>query len=120
LFMIVGRMFISVADIFTDFDAHPEKIAYSVNLMSGICTAFGAMMIAWVTIILGKLTMVGRAGTTDSSQNLALAGAGLATGLAMTFCSSIWFSAVEGEVYAMSTFFTCLTLWSMIKWYNLP
>ena len=120
LFMIVGRMFIWVADLFTDIKAHPENIAYSVNLMSGISTAFGAMMIAWVTIILGKMAMVGRGGTTDSSQNLALAGAGLATGMAMTFCSSIWFSAVEGEVYAMSTFFTCLTLWSMIKWYNLP
>ena len=120
LFMIVGRMFISVAELLTDTVAHPENIAYAVNLMSGLCTAFGAMMVCWVAMILGKMTLVGREGDTDSSQNLALAGAGLATGLAMTFASSIWFSAVEGEVYAMSTFFTCLTLWSMIKWYNLP
>ncbi len=120
LFMIIGRMFIWVAEIFTDTEANPENIAYAVNLMSGICTAFGAMMVCWVAMILGKMTFVGRNGSTDSTQNMALAGAGLVTGLATTFASSIWFSAVEGEVYAMSTFFTCFTFWSMIKWYHLP
>ena len=120
LFMIIGRMFIWVAEIFTDTEANPENIAYAINLLSGICTAFGAMMVCWVAMILGKMTLVGRNGNTDSTQNLALAGAGFVTGLATTFASSIWFSAVEGEVYAMSTFFTCFTFWSMIKWYHLP
>ncbi len=120
LFMIVARMFIWVAEIFTDTEANPQNIAYAVNLMSGICTAFVALFVCWVTMILGKMTLVGRDGSTDSSQNIALAGAGLVAGLATTFTSSIWFSAVEGEVYAMSTFFTALTLWTMIKWYSLP
>ncbi len=120
LFMIVGRMFIWVAETFTDTQAHPENIAFAVNVMSGVCTAFGAMFLAWITMILGKLAFVGREGEPDVWQNIALAGAGLAAGLAMTFSTSVWFSAVEGEVYAMSTFFTCLTMWSMIKWYNLP
>ena len=120
LFMIFARVFIWFAEIFSDTKAHPENIAYAVNVMSGVSTAFGAMFLAWITIILGKLALVGREGETDMGQNLALAGAGLVAGLAMTFASSVWFSAVEGEVYAMSTFFTCLTMWSMIKWYNLP
>ncbi len=120
LFMIVGRMFIWVAEIFTDTEAHPENIAYAVNLMSGICTAFVALFVCWITMIMGKMTLVGRNGKTDNAQNIALAGAGIVAGLATTFASSIWFSAVEGEVYAMSTFFTGLTVWSMIKWYNLP
>lgn len=120
LFMIVGRMFILVAELFTDTDANPENIAFAVNVMSGICTAFGAMFVAWVAMILGKMTLVGRDGKTDMGENIALAGTGLVAGLATTFASSIWFSAVEGEVYAMSTFFTCLTLWTTIKWYHLP
>ncbi len=120
LFMIVGRLFIWFAEIFSDTQANPENIAFAVNVMSGVCTAFGAMFLAWITMILGKLSLVGRDEETDSSQNIALAGAGLVAGLAMTFASSVWFSAVEGEVYAMSTFFTCLTMWSMIKWYYLP
>lgn len=120
LFMIVGRLFIWFAEIFSDTKAHPENIAYAVNVMSGVCTAFGAMFLSWITIILGKLAMVGRDNETDNGQNIALAGAGLVAGLCMTFATSVWFSAVEGEVYAMSTFFTCLTMWSMIKWYALP
>ncbi|MAT55819.1 MAG: membrane protein [Saprospirales bacterium] len=120
LFMLVGRMFITVAELISDTEAHPENIAYAVNVMSGIFTALGAMMVCWVTMILGKLSLVGRKGETTTAQNIALAGAGVIAGLSMTFATSIWFSAVEGEVYAMSTFFTCLTLWSMVKWYNLP
>lgn len=120
LFMIVGRMFIWMAELFTDTEAHPENIAYAVNLMSGVVTALGAMMVCWVTMMLGKMALVGRGNATDSSENIALAGAGLVAGLTMIFATSVWFSAVEGEVYAMSTFFTCLTLWSAVKWYYLP
>ncbi len=120
LFMILGRLFIWLAELFNDTEAHPEKIAFAVNVMSGISTAFGAMFLAWMTMILGKLALVSREGKPDAAQNLALAGAGLVAGMAMTFSSSVWFSAVEGEVYALSTFFTCLTMWSIIKWYHLP
>ncbi|MBK7872990.1 MAG: DUF2723 domain-containing protein, partial [Saprospiraceae bacterium] len=117
LFALIGRMFTWVADIFSD---NPENIAYAVNLMSGLCTAFAAALICWVTIMLGKLALVGRDGVLDQAQTIATAGAGVVAGLGTAFASSIWFSAVEGEVYAMSTFFTTLTLWSMIKWYSLP
>lgn len=117
LFVLIGRLFTWVAEIVSD---NPEDIAFSVNLMSSICTAFTAMFICWVTIMLGKLALVGRENETSSGQAIALAGAGVVGGLATAFCTSIWFSAVEGEVYAMSTFFTAFTLWSMIKWYSLP
>ena len=36
--------------------------------------------------------------------------------LIYTFSDSFWFSAVEGEVYAMSSFFTALVFWSILKW----
>ncbi|HMQ48309.1 MAG TPA: DUF2723 domain-containing protein [Saprospiraceae bacterium] len=117
LFMIVGRIFTWFAEVFSD---NPEDIAFAVNLMSGLCTALAASFVCWSTIILGKIALVGRSGELDGSQSIAAAGAGLAAGLATAFATSIWFSAVEGEVYAMSTFFTALTLWSMMKWYSLP
>ncbi len=117
LFMLVGRMFAWLADLFSD---NPEHIAFAVNMISAICTSFGAFLIARITMMLGKITLVGREGTTDSSQNLALTLAGIAAGLSTAFCSSIWFSAVEGEVYAMSTFFTILTVWTAMRWYLLP
>ncbi|PHN05449.1 glycosyltransferase family 117 protein [Flavilitoribacter nigricans] len=117
LFLLIGRLFTWVAEILSD---NPEDIAFAVNMMSGICSAFAAGFIAWVTMMLGKLALVGRNEETDTGQNIALAGAGLAAGLSTAFATSVWFSAVEGEVYAMSTFFTTLTLWSMIRWYTLP
>jgi hypothetical protein len=117
LFLLVGRLFAILGDAFS---SNPSGIAVAVNLMSAMCTAFAAMFIAWSTIILGKMSMVGRDGETNTATNIALGGAGLVAGLATAFCTSIWFSAVEGEVYAMSTFFTALVLWSMVKWYHLP
>ena len=117
LFLLVGRLFTWVAELFS---SNPEDIAFAVNLMSSICTAFAATFIAWTTMMLGKLTMMGRTDEPDQAQMIALAGAGLVAGLGTAFASSIWFSAVEGEVYAMSTFFTTLTLWAVMKWYHLP
>lgn len=117
LYMIVGRLFTYVAELFSD---KPENIAFSINLMSGLCSALTAMFIAWITMRLGRITLVGREKELEDGQQIVLAGAGLAAGLATAFSTSIWFSAVEGEVYAMSTFFTALTFWAVIKWYTLP
>ena len=117
LFMLIGRIFSWLADVLS---SNPENIAFAVNLMSGVCTAIGAMLIARITMLLAKMAMVGKDGETDTNQNMSLIFAGTAAGLATAFSSSIWFSAVEGEVYAMSTMFTILTLWSALKWYSLP
>lgn len=117
LFMLVGRLFTWVATIFSD---DPSSIAFSVNLMSGMFSALAAMLIAWVTMIFGKIALVGRAGETSGAQNIALGLAGIVGGLTTAFSTSVWFSAVEGEVYAMSTFFLAFTIWTAIKWYNLP
>lgn len=55
----------------------------------------------------------------DENRDIAINGAGMIAGLATAFSTSIWFSA-EGEVYAMSTMFTAMTLWAATKWYYLP
>ncbi len=117
LFVLIGRIFTWFATIFSD---DPSNIAFAVNLMSGLCTAISAMCIAWVTMLLGKMSLVGRDEEPTDGQNIALTIGGIAAGLSSAFITSIWFSAVEGEVYAMSTMFTALTLWSTIKWYHLP
>lgn len=116
LYVLIGRIFTWFAEILSD---NPSDIAFAVNLMSGLCTALAAMMICWITIMLTKLAWKGRDTETTAGENLAIAGGGLVAGLATAFSSSIWFSAVEGEVYAMSTFFTALTVWSAVKWYYL-
>lgn len=117
LFLLMGRMFTLLAELFS---SNPSDIAFAVNLFSGISTAFAAMLVCWVTMILGRLALVGRSPEITQSELIALAGAGVIAGLSTAFATSIWFSAVEGEVYALSTFFTVLTLWAMMRWYELP
>lgn len=115
LFLLVGRMFAGLASLVSD---NPSDIAFSVNLMSGMYTSLAAVAVAWMTMIFGKIALVGRKGNTDAATNLALGGAGLVAGLATAFSSSIWFSAVEGEVYSMSTCFTAFTVWAAAVWYS--
>ncbi|MBL7776312.1 MAG: DUF2723 domain-containing protein [Saprospiraceae bacterium] len=117
VFLLVGRLFAWVGSLVSD---DPAAIAHAVNLLSALSTAFGAMFICWSTTILARLALVGRSEEISPAQTIAVVGGGLVAGLAMAFASSVWFSAVEGEVYAMSTFFTCLTLWAVLKWYQLP
>lgn len=117
IFLLIGRLFTWVADIFSDNPAH---IAYSVNLLSAFSTAAAGMFVCWSTSILARLILVGRDEEPEGGKAIAAVGAGLVAGLCTAFTSSIWFSAVEGEVYAMSTFFTAMTLWATLKWYNLP
>ncbi len=116
MFMIVGHVFTTIAQALSD---DPSMIAYSVNVMSGICTAFVAMFVCWVTVILSKMTVVGRSDEMTNGQMLATLGSGFVAGLATTFATSVWFSAVEGEVYAMASFFTAIVVWAVVKWYHM-
>ncbi|OAV45744.1 DUF2723 domain-containing protein [Lewinella sp. 4G2] len=122
LFLIIGRMFAAVGDVLGG--ENQAMVAYAVNLVSGICTAFAAAFVAWMTMHLSRYTILGREEEVKlelgSGQNIAVAASGLVAGLATAFSTSIWFSAVEGEVYAMSLFFTCLTAWAVVKWYCRP
>ncbi len=117
LFLLVGRLFAWIGEIFS---SDPSTIAFMVNLMSGICTAFAATFVAWSTGMLAKLAWLGRATVPNTDQSIVLNVAAIVAGLSTAFITSVWFSAVEGEVYAMSTFFTAMTVWAIIKFYYLP
>jgi hypothetical protein len=119
LFLLIGRIFAGLGSLLSD---DPALIAAFVNGMSALCTAFGATFVAWTTIRLGLLSLTGRdarAGV-GGGQVIAVAGGGLVAGLAAAFTTSVWFSAVEGEVYAMSFFFTCMTVWAAVRYYTTP
>ena len=117
LFLIVGRLFAWVGDLISD---DPATIAWAVNFMSAVCTAFAAYFVAQTTGRLGRLALVGPGRVATAGEGIALGMAALVAGLATAFATSIWFSAVEGEVYAMSTLFTTMTFWAMVRWYELP
>jgi tetratricopeptide (TPR) repeat protein len=115
LFLMIGRMFAFVADTFS---ADKANIAYALNVMSGLCTAALVMFVFWSTTILSRLSLVGYGKPVeDMGDRLAILGSGVVAALATTFTTSVWFSAVEGEVYAMSSGFTGLVIWAALRWY---
>jgi len=119
LFLMIGRFFSVIAETFTDTESNPANIAYALNMLSGICTAFLVLFIFWTTTILARLAIMKDNKTlpTEMGDILAILGAGTVAGLSTTFATSVWFSAVEGEVYAMSGFFTGLVVWAAMRWY---
>ncbi len=116
LFLLIGRMFTWVASLVS---TNPAYIAFSVNIMSAICSALAAMFICWTTLIIARLIDDGRDYENRHNESWTILGTGLISGLAAGYITTTWFSAVEGEVYSMSTMFTAMTVWAAFKWYYL-
>jgi hypothetical protein len=51
-----------------------------------------------------------------TGEAVAVIGAALIASACATCLDSLWFSAVEGEVYALSQFFLALIVWAILKW----
>ena len=92
-----------------------EMHAFWVNMLSVLSSAFTILFLFWtITALAKKLAL--KSGDLDDAKVYAIIGAGIVGGLAYTFSDSFWFSAVEGEVYAMSSFFTAAAFWAVLKW----
>jgi len=110
VFLMIGRLFTLLSF------GNVEMIAVMVNFMSALCSAFAMLFLFWSITHLARRAMVNNAKTFDKGTAIAILGSGVVGALAGTFCDSIWFSAVEAEVYSMSLFFTALVVWLMLKW----
>jgi len=109
LFLLLGRLFSMLA-----FNQTGE-IAYMVNLMSVLSGAFTSMFICWITMAFAKKGLED-ASLPEHTKIILLVLAGIVAGMSCTFADSIWWNAVEAEVYAMSSFFTAIVVWLMIMW----
>ena len=93
--------------------------AVAVNAMNGICSAL-TIFFLYLTIVFFAKRVIrpSEDGTYSVAKTIAIFGSGAVGALAYCFSDTFWFSAVEGEVYAMSSLFTALVFWAMIKWYE--
>lgn len=107
-----------IARFFTMFGDNLHA-AVMVNVMSAICSAL-TIFFLYLTIVFFVKRMVGRKedGHYSVADAVAVFGSGAVGALAYCFSDTFWFSAVEGEVYAMSSLFTAVVFWSMTKWYE--
>jgi hypothetical protein len=109
LFLMIGR----IATLFSLGDA--SKAAMMMNALSAICSGFAIMFLFWTITHLVKRVYAG----SDELQSVhvpAILGSGIIGALAYTFSDTFWFSAVEGELYALSSLVTGLVFWGMLKW----
>ncbi|MCL2028356.1 MAG: DUF2723 domain-containing protein [Bacteroidales bacterium] len=93
----------------------PLLAGFMVNVMSALASGFSILFLFWSITLLGK-KLVLKNGEMTSAKMWTIFGAGIVGGMAYCFSDSFWFSAVEGEVYALSSFFTAITFWAILKW----
>lgn len=110
LFVLIGRFFIIL------FGDNGMTAANAVNFMSALASAATILFLFWTITHFARKMMVSTGEQLTSHQTFATMAAGAVGALAYTFSDSFWFSAVEGEVYALSSFFTALVFWAILKW----
>lgn len=108
-FQIIGR----IATLFAGGDV--TKMAFCVNCMSAVCSGLTIMFLYFTIVRLARKLFV-KQGEINLPRAIAIIGAAMVGALTYTFSDTFWFSAVEGEVYAMSSFFTALVFWCILKW----
>jgi flagellar biogenesis protein FliO len=109
LFMLLGRLF-------SLFTTDAENVAVWINRMSAVSSSATILFMFWSITLLVKKMAQKTSRELNNGQIIAIIGSGLVGSLAYTFTDSFWFSAVEGEVYAMSSLFTALIFWAILKW----
>lgn len=108
LFVLIGRLFMA------PFDA--QHAATGINLMSALASGFTILFLFWTITHFAKKLVAKNNIVPSTQQTISIIAAGVIGALAYTFSDSFWYSAVEGEVYSLSSFFTALLFWGILKW----
>ena len=111
-FMLIGRFF-------SLFASDPTQVALMINTLSALASAFTILFLFWTITHLARKIIPKREDEYTLAHYVGILGAGMVGALAYTFSDTFWFSAVEGEVYALSSLFTALVFWLILKWEEL-
>ncbi len=107
-FMLLGRLF--------SFFASPENVAVWINTLSAFSSSATVLFMFWsLTMIIKRISLLDKKELSKGDQ-IAIFGGAFVGAMAYTFTESFWFSAVEGEVYAMASLFTAIIFWAILKW----
>lgn len=106
-FMILGRLFTLL---------NPSNPVVMVNFMSALMSSFCVMFLYFTITLVAKKLLLKEGEEFSLASIIAIVGAGAVGALACSFSDTMWFSAVEGEVYASSMFFISIVLWAVVKW----
>ena len=112
-------VFMLAANLFSQLASDPSHVALMVNLLSALLSA-GCIFFLFLTVthLSRKLICPISNGEMSIPQVITTEACGVVGALAYTFSDTFWFSAVEAEVYAFSSFLTALMFWLILKWEN--
>jgi Protein of unknown function (DUF2723) len=110
LFVLMGRFFIIL------FGDNPSTAAKGVNFMSALASGFTILFLFWSITHFARRVVQKKDSALTGQMIFTIMSAGVVGALAYTFSDSFWYSAVEGEVYGSSAFFTALVFWAVLKW----
>ncbi|PWU03683.1 MAG: DUF2723 domain-containing protein [Bacteroidetes bacterium] len=110
LFVLLGRIFIILSG------DNPMFAAKAVNGLSAFASGFTILFLFWSITHFAKKIVLQKNKELTRMQVFTIMSAGAVGALAYTFSDSFWFSAVEGEVYGLSSFFTAIVFWCALKW----
>ena len=113
IFMLAARFFVTI------FGNNIANAAVAVNSMSALLSAATILLLFWtITHLVRRLIVRDDADSISPWKMAIIFGGGICGALAYTWSDTFWFSAVEGEVYAFSSFCTALVFWLILKWEN--
>lgn len=109
-FLLINRLFSFLA--FGDV----LKVAWWINFQSAFMSALTILFLYWTIVMLGMKIIKPKKEGYSLKDKILLFGSAAVGALAYTFSDTFWFSAVEAEVYAMSSAITALVFWAILKW----
>ena len=110
LYLMIGKLFSLLAGV------DVTKVAYWVNFVSVISSGATIMFLFWTINAIALKLIKLENGKMTGIQLFTVIAAGTVGALAYTFSDTFWFSAVEAEVYAISTLCTAIVFWAALKW----
>ena len=100
-----------VGNLFTQFASDATQVSRMVNFLNALLSAGCILFLFWSITRLVRYLLKEEKGELSITDVIIILGA-----LAYTFSDTFWFSAVEGEVYAFSSFLTALVFWMILRW----
>jgi len=105
-----------VGNLFTQFASDATQVSRMVNFLNALLSAGCILFLFWSITRLVRYLLKEEKGELSITDVIIILGSGLVGALAYTFSDTFWFSAVEGEVYAFSSFLTALVFWMILRW----
>jgi hypothetical protein len=110
LFLMIGKVFSLIAG------SDLTRVAYWVNISSALASAATILFLFWTITALVKKAVLKPGEELTTAKMISIMGSAVVGALAYTYSDSFWFSAVEAEVYALSSLCTAIVFWAILKW----